>query len=141
MPKRLFAAVTLAAGLGIAAPAQATNITVNFGLSAARHAPTGVACPVSVPAGSDGVVVLEAAKTKHCIESYETVTHPTLGRYVQCIDRVCGAPGEALFLTYWAFYVNGQYSDVGVDLYQAAAGDEVVFAYETWLVCFLPNAC
>lgn len=134
MSLRAIVLSTLAAAVTVAgAPAGATStVTVNFGVSAGRHLPTGVACPVSVPAGANGIAVLNAAVAKRCIESYRTVSYP-FGVFVDCINRICGAPAEAFYLTYWNMYENGVSTSYGVSQFVAHQNDELVFAYATWV--------
>lgn len=119
-----------------AVPAQAANVTVNFGVSAGTHAPAA-ACALSVPAGSDGEVVLSAAKAKGCIVSYRVQRHPSFGAFVSCINEVCGEPATGFSLTYWRFFVDGAPAPYGVSDYSARNGGEVVFAYTTWAGCFV----
>lgn len=124
---RLAAAAAIVVAL-VASPASAAQVTVRFGLSVGAYAPTGAACPVKVPAGANGVTVLKAAKAKHCILSYQLQSYPGLGRFVRCINGLCGID-RPIFLTYWAMYENGGYTPYGVDGFRANAGDELVFTY------------
>ena len=135
------AAAALAAAPLVTGPAAQAdgNVTVNFGLAAGTHAPTGAACPVSVPAGSNGLTVLDAAVAKGCIVSYSKVDDPSFGAFVTCINEVCGAPAEALYLTYWGLYVDGAESQVGVSSYGAENGDEMVFSYTSWAGYLVPK--
>jgi hypothetical protein len=130
MKIRLLAATAVALA-ATALPAHASTTTVTFGLSAGAYAPTGAACPLTVPAGADGVAVLDAAVAAHCITSYHTVSFGSLGRFVDCIDDVCG---EALGAagTYWGMYENGAATAYGVDGFTADSGDELVFAYSAY---------
>ena len=125
--------VAAVAVLGPIAPAHAGTVSVRFGVSAATYTPTDRACTVSVPSGANGVAVLNAAKAKHCIVSYKLQSFPGLGHYVQCIDGLCAAPASALFLTYWAMYVNGVCSSYGIDHFSASPGKRLTFAYTTWV--------
>lgn len=134
--KLFLVAAAVASG---AMPAQAANVTVEFGLAAGTHAPTGALCPVSVPAGADGVAVLDAAVEEGCIVSYDTVTDPTFGAYVTCIDEVCQAPAEAMTITYWKLFIDGAAATQGVSFYEAGAGDELVFSYTTWAGCLVDD--
>src|SRR5688572_22547505 len=93
--------------LAVASPARAADVEVAFGLAAGAYAPTGALCSVGVPAGADGVAVLDAAVEAGCILSYQAETHPQFGAFVTCINEVCGAPAEALGITYWKFFVDG----------------------------------
>lgn len=126
----------LAAALAVAAatPAQAANVTVTLSLSAARYAPTGAACTLSVPAGANGVTVLNAAVAKGCLVSYDTVTYPGFGTFVTCLDEVCGNATAGSVGTYWNMYDNGVSTGYGVDGFTAANGDDLGFAYKVY--CF-----
>ena len=120
------------AALAVGVPAQAADVTVNFGLSAGTYLPTGALCPVSVPAGSDGVAVLDAAVDAGCIVSYQTESFG-FGDFVSCINEICGLFQEtpaASVGTYWGFYVDGEAALYGVNDYVSANGSEVVFTYE-----------
>lgn len=130
MKLRLLTIAALAAGTAFAPAAHATNVTVTFGLSVGTYLPTGGACTLSVPSGADGVTVLEAAKTAHCIVSYQTVSFG-FGRFVTCIDEVCGQSLGADG-TYWNMYENGVSTTYGVDDFVANNGDELEFAYQAY---------
>lgn len=125
------AALALAA---VATPAHAADVTVSLALSAGRHAPTGSACTLTVPAGADGIAVLDAAVARACITSYQTVTYPGFGTFVTCVDSVCGQSGTGTVGTYWNMYENGVSTGYGVDGFTADAGDELGFAYQVF--CF-----
>ena len=125
---RLVAAAAITVAL-VASPASAAQVTVKFALSVGVYAPTGAACPVKVPAGSNGVAVLKAAKAKHCIVSYRLQRYPGLGRFVRCINGLCGID-RPVFLTYWAMYENRGYTPYGVDGFKANQGDELAFVYK-----------
>lgn len=137
----LGSAALLLAGFFSLSPAQAVPpVTVNFGISAGAYAPTGVACPVSVAAGANGLAVLDAAVAKGCIRSYKAETY-SFGAFVSCINEVCGAPPAALYLTYWEMSENGKCTeDYGVSGFRADDGDELTFAYTTWAK-FLAVGC
>jgi hypothetical protein len=124
---RLVAAAAITVAL-VTGPASAAQVTVRFGLSVGTYAPTGAVCPVKVPAGANGVVVLKAAKAKHCIVSYKLESYSGLGRFVRCINGLCGID-RPVFLTYWAMYENGGYTPYGVDGFRANSGDELSFVY------------
>ena len=126
--------VAAAAVVALATPAHAADVSVQFGLSAGTYAPTGVACTLSVPAGADGIAVLDAAVANLCIVSYHTVTFPGFGTFVDCINEVCGNAGTGSVGTYWNMYENGGSTAYGVDGFVANSGDELVFAYQVF--CF-----
>ena len=125
------AAAALAAA---AVPAHADGVSVSLALSAGRYAPTGAACTVSVPSGSNGLAVLNAAQQAGCVVSYQTVTYPGFGTFVTCIDEVCGNATLGSVGTYWNMYDNGASAAYGVDGFSAQAGDELGFAYKAY--CF-----
>ena len=136
MKVRLLSAALAAVALaGLPSAAHATGtVTVEFGLAAGTYAPTGVACPVTVAAGADGIAVLDAAQSAHCITSYQTVTFPGFGTFVTCIDDVCGEALTGTTGTYWNMYENGASTAFGVDGFVADEGDELSFAYQAY--CF-----
>lgn len=127
-------ALAAAVAAAVATPAHAANVTVSLALSAGRHAPTGAACTLSVPAGADGVAVLDAAVAQGCLLSYDTVTYPGFGTFVTCLNEVCGHAGTGTVGTYWNMYENGASTWYGVDGFVADAGDELGFAYQAF--CF-----
>lgn len=140
VPRAILVPAVLALALAFA-PAHAANVTVTFGLSAGVHAATGTACPVSVPAGADGISVLDAAKAKGCIVSYHK-QHYSGGDLVDCINEVCGAPPEAMYATYWSMYVDGKATIYGVNDFRAADGKDLAFVYTSWLPCAAhPSFC
>lgn len=92
-------------------------------------------CDVVVLAGSDAAAVLDAAVESGCLLSWSG-TQYSFGRFVDCIDEVCGN-GAAIFAgTYWSLSVNGEEASYGVDGYQAVHGDVIGFDYQTY--AFLP---
>jgi hypothetical protein len=127
MKARLLA---LAAVALVAAPAHAdANVTVSLALSAGTYVPTGAACALSVPAGADGIAVLDAAVAAHCITSYDTQTFVGIGTYVSCIDSVCARTLTGNAGTYWEMTENGAATAYGVDGFTAGAGDVLGFDY------------
>lgn len=122
---------TLVALLAIAAlapPALAladVHVTLDIDLSGLDYK----SCDVTVPEGSDAAAVLDAAVASDCISEWSWSSFEGFGRYVTSIDHLPG-----LVATYWAFYVNGAYADVGIDAYSAREGDTVRFNYEQWVV-------
>ena len=132
MKKTVLAAAALA--LAAAAPAHAANVTVTLSVSAARYARTGAACTLSVPAGANGIAVLDAAVAQGCLVSYDTVTYPGFGTFVTCLDQVCGNATAGSVGTYWNMYENGVSTGYGVDAFSAASGDDLGFAYKVY--CF-----
>ena len=129
---RLAVAATALAAL--ATPAHAADVTVQFSVTVGAYAPTGAACTLTVPAGADGLAVLNAAVARACITSYDTQTFPGFGTFVTCINNVCGQPGNGTIGTYWNMYENGVSTSYGVDGFTSNAGDELAFAYRVF--CF-----
>jgi hypothetical protein len=121
-------AAALFASVGVSIPASASTVTVKLSLSVGVKAPTGRLCPVQVPAGSNGIAVLDAAKAKHCIVSYKTSYFSGFGHFVRCIDGICEID-KPVFLAYWAMYENGQFTSYGVDGFVADPGDVLSFVY------------
>lgn len=129
--KRLFvlgAAVVAALVPVSVAPAHAAGVTVVV-----------EGCPVTVAPGANGLAVLDAAVASGCptVLSYEASSSP-YGAFINCIDGLCGqtvlsAPTYPVNVgTYWGFYVNGSYSQVGVEGYSAHDLDVLLFDYEAY---------
>lgn len=141
---RKLATVVLAAmaAVGIAMPARADNVTVQFGLSAGTYVPTGGACEVSVAKDADGVAVLDAAVANRCIVSYHKQQFGSMGYYIDCIDEVCGDSASGMYVTYWAMYEDGVApQDHGVSGFRSAEGKELTFAFTSWAPCLAPTGC
>lgn len=120
-------------------PASAADVAVHFQVSVGTAAPPAVPiseCSVSVPAGADGVAVLDAAEREGCIDSYQGSNDPQFGFFLECVNGICGTPA-----TYWAFYENNTLSNTGLSFYEAQSGDEVEVSYQTWLPCLTPVGC
>ncbi len=141
--QRVFRSISVLAVLTLftAAPAHAATVPVTFGISVGTHAPTSALCELSVAAGTDGLVVLEAAVDAGCIQSYHAQGPTEFGYYVDCINEVCADSVSTLYLTYWGMFENGKATSYGVSGFRAAAGDELTFAYTTWAPCLLPTGC
>lgn len=130
---RTVIAIFLVAAFALAVtPAHAANVTVKFGYSLNKLVPPRL-CPVSVPAGSNGIKVLQAAKAKACIVSYKITTYPGLGSFVQCINGICGTCA-----TYWGMFENGKYTSYGVDGFKSNWGDRLTFTYTFFGIDFCP---
>lgn len=143
--------------LVLAAPARAASVTVTLSVNASVTFPydepafTLHSCAVSVPAGSNGGDVLDAAVSAGCIAAWTSIADPTFGRFLHGVTAaggtdstdgrneytarfLCGAfpppnpGGSALFASY-AFAVNGAAAATGIDGYSAAAGDAIQFHY------------
>ena len=138
-----FACIALLAGFAFAVPAHAATTTVNVTLKVMIAQDTTDAyatCPVPVPQGSNGVVMLDAAVRTGCISSYDTVKDPTYGDFLLSIDQIRGAH-EAEDATYWSTTLNGAYTETGIDGFQAQNGQVYGFTYTTWLTCLTPVGC
>lgn len=125
------------------AGAASSTVPVTLRISAAEPATTAelATCTMTVADGADGITVLDAAVTAGCIDSYETQTYAGIGTFVRCIDGLCGAPDEALNLTYWRMTENGSLTAYGVDDFTAESGDELGFSYTTWATCLTSIGC
>jgi len=121
-------AASVLAVVGVSLPASASSVTVKLAISVEHKAPTGSLCPVQVPAGANGIAVLNAAVKKHCIVSYKTQSFPGFGDFVRCIDRICEID-KPTFIAYWAMYENGHFTSYGVDGFVANPGDILAFVY------------
>jgi opacity protein-like surface antigen len=136
--KSFLIATVLAAAA--ATPAQAANVGVTLDVSLGNDLADYKDCAVSVPANSDGFDVLDRAVAQGCISSYDAVDYGSFGRYLTCIDEICGqdAPTWALPVpvayvgTTWSFTLNDQYASVGLDSYVARAGDELGLTFEPY---------
>lgn len=138
MRKLLLLALPALATVAVAAPARASTTTVHLDVDVATAAPLAD-CDVTVPSGSNGLAVLDAAVSIGCIDSYRTETHAQFGEFVTCINDLCGAPDAALNLTYWAIYVDGSYASKGVtSLSLPSDGTALAFSYETWATYLVP---
>lgn len=137
MRKLIVLALPAVATLGLVTPASAADVTVHLDVTVAEAVPftlpTGD-CDVSVPAGSNGLAVLDAAVESGCIESYATEEFPPYGAYVSCVNQVCGDGTSGLFLTYWLVYVDGVCASEGISsLTFPGDGDTLGLNYETWV--------
>lgn len=119
-------------------PARAADVTVTLEAEIADVVPFSVSvnCDLEVDSGSDGIDVLNEAVDELCIESYDSVDFGgSLGEFVTCINRLCG---QAVCVdgcqggTFWAIYVNGTSSSVGVSNMSFTTDATLGFNYETW---------
>lgn len=140
MTKRFFVAAALAAFA--VAPAQAAgSVEVTLDVSLADDSINHAGCRLSVPAGSDGFNVLDAAVSTGCIDSYDVVDYGPNARYLTCVDGICGQdaptwllPAPQVFAgTTWTFTIDDTYSNQGLDTYTVGAGDEVGLTYGHYL--------
>lgn len=72
--------------------------------------------------GSEGKNALELLKQAHTIE---TKSYEGLGELVTAIDGKAAASNQ-----FWAFYINGQQSQVGASAYITKNGDTIVWKLE-----------
>lgn len=86
-------------------------------------------CDVAVPEGANARDVLDAAVGQGCLLRWTHQEYPGYGAYVDCIDLVCGTPA-----TFWAFYVNGAFSSLGIEAYRVGDGDVLGFDHQPWVV-------
>jgi hypothetical protein len=152
-----FALAALPLLLLACAPVGATDdVTVTLAVNASITFPynepafTLAPCSVTVPAGSDGGDVLDAAAANGCIGNWTSINDATFGRFVHGITQagstaatdgrneysarfLCGAftlnPGGSLLFASWGFGLDGGAAPTGIDGYAAAAGDAIVFHY------------
>lgn len=107
----------------------ATNVTVTLQVDLG-YAPAAVehaTCSVSVPDQSPGLAVLDAAKAKGCIGSYQALTFGAGKHYISCIDDIC-QQGAGL-ATFWRMTVNDAYACYGVDDFRSTNGKTLAFGY------------
>lgn len=137
MTKRLFVAAAIAASTAVT-PAQAALISVTLDVSLGDDALDHAVCELTVPAGADGFDILDRAVSTGCISSYDAVDFGgAYGRFLTCIDEICGqdAPTWALPIpvayvgTTWNVTIDDAYATVGLETYEAAAGDELGLTY------------
>lgn len=130
--------------VGISARADGNvSVTLHVDLAQYGTGATLAECDVSVPEEADGIAVLNAAEAQGCIDSWTPKEFP-FGTYVECINDICA---HEIFIvdrsagagTYWAMRENGDYTLYGVDGFEAQAGDELSFTYETWGLTPLPS--
>jgi hypothetical protein len=136
--RRLAVLLVPAAALTAAPAAHAATTTVHFSVQLAAAVPVA-GCDVSVPEGSNGIAVLDAAVASQCISSYQKVD-TQFGPKVTCINDVCEAPDATLNVVYWAIYVDSGYAQVGAgSLAFPADGSSLRFSYETWVTGLVPQ--
>lgn len=147
MNLKLFAALAALAFAATVAPVGASQdnlVTVTLEVDGTKDRLNGftATCDVTVPAGADGSVVLDAAVAKGCLDSWTFDNHG-YGRYVTSINEVrdltpafCLGP-----CFFWHIAVDGESAQVGIDGYVANQGSTLAFTYETratWLWLELP---
>lgn len=153
---RIVLALVVLALTFAAQPARADDVLVRFGISTGHYAPG--ACPVTVPQGTSGLGVLDAAVELGCIGGYEMdggwLRCVTIGVVPVCSD-VHKDPLSA-GTHYWAIYEDaGAVAPHGIDGFSAgnathsrALGNvpvghtELVLSFESWGKCLAyPALC
>ncbi len=128
-------------GLMMSLPGAAnTQVDVTLVISNWSYQLEETSCTVTVPAGSDGLAVLDAAKTSGCIASYTAVYYPEYNdSFIDCINDRCTEsvpPFRA-----WTMRENCVLTSYGAQGYSADHGDELSFTYETIATFFAPAIC
>lgn len=127
------------------APVSATSsVDVVLKVGAGTYLGPGLVCLVSVPEGSDAGEVLDAAVGSGCIESWDYETFPDYGRFVTCINEICGQNAgemheavEDVDGTYWEFSVGLHTASHGIDGYEASPNEVVGFTFQDWYLSFV----
>lgn len=148
-----FAVVTTA----VPTEAGVADVTVRFGVSTGHYAPG--ACVLSVPQGTSGTGVLNAAVAKGCIAGYQMD-----GSWLRCVAVVGGAPVCSDVHTnplccgthYWAIYEDagavaphalsgfsaGNATHTRLLGHVAVQHTELVLSFESWAKCLAyPALC
>ncbi len=86
-------------------------------------------CPVAISPGATGGEALDAAVASGCLLEWSHDSFEGYGRYVTSVDFVSSAVA-----TYWALYVDGQYSDLGIDALRLQPGQVLTLDYQQWIV-------
>lgn len=148
MRTRILAAVTFAAlgaSLPVSAATQYPPVSVTLDVSILHDDVDHAGCALTVKRDSQGRAngfdVLDEAVARGCIDSYESVDFGVYGRFLTCIDDLCGqdAPTWALPVpvayagTTWSFTVNDKTATTGLDTFNARAGDEIGLTYSHYL--------
>lgn len=112
-----------------------THVTQAAGLPPGDLAPLpGTAsCQVSLPAGADGLTLLDQATADGCITGWEG-QQSAFGTFVTAIDDLQAPGASCLAYTagvcdWWEHSVNGQTVSYPPEGYTAADGDQVSWLY------------
>ncbi len=97
-----------------------------------RSEPCAVRLRSAVPNAYDALL---AARANRCISSFDATQTPD-GHYLTCVEGRCESPGF-----YWAVYLNGALTCVGVDEVVLTQGDEVAFSYESYATAAFLVGC
>ncbi len=123
---KLATCIVAASLLLLANPASASaTVTVEITLNGAAYK----SCPVALPAGADGGHALDAAVSTGCLLEWSHDSFDGYGRYVTSIDFVPSAVA-----TFWALYVDGAFSDIGIDGLELRGGEVLRLDYQQWVV-------
>jgi hypothetical protein len=146
---RIVVALAVLTVFATAAPARADNVTVRFGISVGHYVPG--TCMLSVPPGTSGTGVMDAAVTNGCIDGYEMD-----GAWLRCItiasEPICSDVDEdplCCATHYWAIYEDlGAVAPHPLDDFTAGtttharlmgevgvAHTELVLSFESWAKC------
>ncbi len=131
---RAFQVIAIAILLTAVAPLAASNATttVTLDLNLGDAMADYKNCEVTFAAGGNVGDVLDAAVASGCLDSWTAVDYGAFGRFVDCIDNICGQ-GAAIFVgTFWEINTNGVPAAVGIDQILPANGDVVTFDYEAY---------
>ena len=124
------AAPVRAAG-GLASISEPGPVTITFsydyvytGSENPRLGGLGASCSLTLPRGSDGVEVLQAAVNQDCINSFRTVSEGGV-ELLHCINEVCDRPANSTALLWGVDWTGkeGGYWHLGLGGYAASDGD------------------
>lgn len=129
----LAAALVVAAASAAPGTYAATGVPVTLRISTLTYANVDRTCTVNVPAGADGVAVLDAALAAKCVKGFMLASFSG-GHFLDCVDdgvngNRCGDPAPT-YLRYWAMRVQCTATSYGIDDFKSHAGDELTFSYE-----------
>lgn len=141
----LVAAIIVAASVSV--PASANHfapVTVKLDVSILHDDVNYAGCTLTVARDhqghADGFDVLDEAVRRGCIDSYDSVDFGSFGRFLTCIDDICGQdaptwaiPAPTAYVgTTWEFTVNSAYASAGLDTYSIKANDEIGLTYNPY---------
>lgn len=101
-------------------------------------------CQLTLPAGADGVAVLDAAVAAGCIDGY-TLTPFGNDVFLECVDgagpkpEICTVcPPPFLACAYWALYYDGFYASEGLRGFHAGEERELGLSFEAFPASLVP---
>lgn len=115
MAKYIISAIILAFGLYLIVPDR------DLCKSGSEVVELAERCEISYE-GIDGKTALEILKENHQVE---TNSFGEFGEFVKSINGIDPSPTH-----FWAFYLNGQPSQVGAGAYQTQTGDSITWKLE-----------